>query len=55
MGQTLTCVDCGEDFEFTDGEEKFYEEKGFASPKRCRKCRNKKKQDSGGAKKFRKY
>lgn len=42
--KTLTCVDCGEDFTFTAGEQEFYKEKGFDNePKRCKECRDKKK------------
>ena len=40
----LVCQDCGEDFTFTVGEQKFYEEKGFVNqPKCCRACRTKRK------------
>ena len=36
----LVCKDCGEEFTFTVGEQKFYEEKGFVNqPKCCRACR----------------
>lgn len=41
---TLTCKDCGEEFVFTAGEQKFYAEKGFVNqPKCCKACRDKKK------------
>lgn len=41
---TLVCRDCGEEFVFTVGEQKFYEEKGFLNkPKCCKACRDKKK------------
>lgn len=40
---TLTCSDCGEDFIFTAGEQDFFEEKGFDTPKRCKDCRQRKK------------
>ena len=34
--RTLTCVECGEPFTFTAGEQEFYAQKGFANePKRC--------------------
>lgn len=39
----LICKECGKEFEFTVGEQKFYEEKGFAAPIRCKECREKKK------------
>ena len=42
--KTLTCVDCGNDFTFTAGEQAFYKEKGLTNePKRCKECRDKKK------------
>ncbi len=42
--KTITCVDCGQDFVFTAGEQAFYQEKGFTNePKRCKACREKKK------------
>jgi len=39
----LTCLDCKEEFEFTEGEQAFYNDKGFSLPKRCPDCREKKK------------
>lgn len=45
MDKTLTCVDCGKEFIFTEGEQAFYKEKGFENePKRCPDCRRAKKQ-----------
>lgn len=42
---TLTCKDCGSEFVFTEGEQAFYEEKGFTNqPVRCPACRRAKKQ-----------
>ena len=48
--QTLTCIDCGEEFTWSAGEQEFFREKGFTNPpKRCRQCRqDKKEQRSGG-------
>lgn len=40
----IKCQDCGEEFIFNEAEQKFYEEKGFAQPKRCRLCRQKRKE-----------
>ncbi len=38
--KNLTCQDCGNEFVFTAGEQKFYAEKGFENePKRCKDCR----------------
>lgn len=39
----LVCKDCKKEFDFTVGEQRFYEEKGFASPIRCKECRDAKK------------
>jgi len=39
----ISCVDCHETFMFTAGDQEFYEAKGFANPKRCRSCRQLKK------------
>ena len=43
--KNLTCQDCGSSFTFTEEEQKFFEEKGFGEPKRCKDCRAKKKND----------
>jgi hypothetical protein len=42
----LTCIepDCGKEFYFKESDQKFYEEKGFAPPKRCFACRKKRKE-----------
>ena len=40
--RTLQCVDCGNDFVFTAGEQLFYADKHFQNdPKRCRSCKQK--------------
>lgn len=42
--ETIVCKDCGEEFVFTAGEQRFYAEKGFMNkPKACKACRDKKK------------
>ncbi len=48
--QTLTCKDCGNDFEFTQKDQDFFKEKGFDPPKRCKPCRevNKRARQSQG-------
>jgi len=47
--KNLTCTDCGTSFVFTAGEQRFYQEKGFAhEPRRCRDCRSKKKDGGPG-------
>lgn len=41
---TIVCKDCGEEFVFTVGEQKFYKEKGLEhNPVRCKACRDKKR------------
>ena len=42
--KTLVCQDCGNEFVFTEGEQEFYNEKGFQEPKRCTDCRRARKQ-----------
>jgi CxxC-x17-CxxC domain-containing protein len=38
--KSLTCVDCGQSFVFTVGEQEFYAQKGFQNePKRCKSCK----------------
>ena len=41
----LKCIDCGTEF-FTEGEQQFYFEKKLSLPKRCSKCREKRKLQS---------
>lgn len=44
----IKCLDCGEEFLFSVNEQRFYEEKGFLPPKRCKSCREIKKLKRGG-------
>ena len=49
--KSITCVDCGEEFLFTAGEQAFYRERGLTNePTRCKACREKRKtgRPSGG-------
>ena len=54
--KTLTCRDCGQNFEFTSGEQEFYQSRGLTNePGRCPDCRQARKgqrrgggYDSGG-------
>ena len=39
----IKCQDCGEVFTFIENEQKFYAERGFLPPKRCKKCRQARK------------
>ncbi|HXW50550.1 MAG TPA: zinc-ribbon domain containing protein [Candidatus Acidoferrales bacterium] len=42
--QLLTCVDCGQEFTFTAGEQEFFAQKGFTNkPNRCPDCRRARK------------
>lgn len=44
--KVIKCTDCGEEFIFAAGEQAFYAEKGFNNePKRCKPCREKRKQE----------
>jgi len=40
----LTCVDCSQPFVFTERDQQFFAQKGFTDPKRCKPCRDVKKQ-----------
>jgi CxxC-x17-CxxC domain-containing protein len=46
---SLTCSDCGQDFTFTAADQTFFQERGYSTPKRCKSCRQAKKQDQGGS------
>lgn len=41
-----TCKDCGKQFTITQGELDWLTEKGFAPFKRCKACRNKRKEQA---------
>jgi Probable zinc-ribbon domain len=43
----LTCADCGGKFLFSAKDQEFFAEKGFQEPKRCRDCRQAKKEQRG--------
>jgi len=47
--KSLTCVDCGQTFVFTAGEQEFYAQKGFQNaPKRCKSCKVTKRSSGPG-------
>ncbi len=49
VDRTLTCVECGQDFVFTAGDQEFHASKGFTNePKRCRNCRMARRDRVGG-------
>lgn len=39
--RTMRCIDCGEKFDITNGEEEYFRNKGLELPKRCPRCRAK--------------
>lgn len=41
---SITCNDCGTEFEMFPAEQRFYIGKGFEMPKTCPECRKKKKE-----------
>lgn len=49
----LKCADCKDEFTFTEKDQKFFAEKGYQAPKRCKACRIMKKAaraaDGGGS------
>ncbi|MGI6213656.1 MAG: zinc-ribbon domain containing protein [Christensenellales bacterium] len=53
--KTITCVQCGHNFVFTENEQNFYREKGLANePKKCPECRAAAKKQRSGARSFKK-
>jgi Probable zinc-ribbon domain len=45
--QQLTCADCNQEFVWSAKDQEFFAEKGFQQPKRCRDCRQAKKDQRG--------
>jgi Probable zinc-ribbon domain len=45
----LRCIQCGGSFLFTVGEQRFFQERNFSQPKRCRECREAKRRERSGA------
>lgn len=48
--QQLICSDCGQSFTFSGEDQEFFRERGYSAPKRCKTCRQVKKngQSDGG-------
>ncbi len=44
----LTCAECGEKFTWTAKGQAFFAEKGFTEPKRCKGCREARKERQPG-------
>ena len=48
--RTIKCIDCGNEFLFTDREQEWYREKGLQhEPRRCKTCRSSRKAADPGA------
>lgn len=47
--QTQPCKECGNDFTIEPHEVKFYAEKGWPLPKRCKRCRVRRKNEQDAA------
>lgn len=39
----IVCQDCGENFEFSEGEQKHFKSMGYVPPKRCKECNKRRK------------
>jgi CxxC-x17-CxxC domain-containing protein len=46
--QELTCSDCGQSFTFSGEDQAYFNERGYSTPKRCKTCRQAKKQEQPG-------
>jgi len=46
--QELMCSDCGQSFTFSAEDQAFFNERGYSTPKRCKPCRQAKKQEQSG-------
>jgi CxxC-x17-CxxC domain-containing protein len=44
----LTCSDCGQEFTFSSEDQAFFQERGYSAPKRCKACRQAKKNEQFG-------
>jgi CxxC-x17-CxxC domain-containing protein len=44
----LTCSDCGREFTFSGEDQAFFQERGYSAPKRCKTCRQAKKNEQSG-------
>ncbi len=38
IDKQLTCLDCGREFTFASGEQRYFWAKGLSEPKRCKPC-----------------
>ncbi len=54
--KSITCKDCNGEFIFTENEQAFYREKGFANdPQRCPECRRARKLNRGNSSRGRSF
>ena len=44
----LICSDCAQEFTFTSEDQEFFRERGYSTPKRCKPCRQAKKNEQAG-------
>jgi len=47
--RTISCVACGREFAWSEGEQRFYRERGLVRPKRCSSCRAQRTSDGQSA------
>jgi len=45
MSTPQQCKECNEEFTLADGDIEFFKSKGLELPKRCKKCRDKRRRD----------
>jgi len=46
--EKIKCIDCSQEFLFTVNDQQFFKDKGFTAPKRCKACRQAKKEERAG-------
>ena len=39
QAKAITCIQCGNEFEFTVADQKYFNARGFDEPRRCPSCR----------------
>lgn len=49
QNRELTCVDCGQRFTWSADDQAFHREKGYSEPKRCKACRQAKREKRASA------
>lgn len=47
--RTLVCEDCGNEWTFNSDEQEFFNDRGYQTPKRCKPCRQKRKESRTGS------